>query len=160
VGDIMDLIAEIIFGILELLDCLGPVCCEIGKMEANPESRKRIKIFIHILLVILIAVLITISLVYRKGIFSIVSVSYLCYVSLSYYLIFFFREIMYRPRVIPYVLWPLRILKCAFAIALIVMANLLLTNPYAKGLLIGGASVALFFYVCIDIHRIARFFQE
>lgn len=126
------------------------------KAETDRETLKKTKIVIYSILAAGLITLLTISLIYKKGIMSIVVVSYLFLVTLVYYLRFFFKEIVVRPRVIPYIVWPLRILKYVFMASLIVMANIFLTDPTAKGWLIAGAIIGIVIYVCIDIFRIRR----
>lgn len=122
----------------------------------DPKKLKITKIVIYSSLAVLLITLLVISLCYKKGLFIILSLSYMIFIALAYYLIFVFRNIFKRPKIEIGVRRTVQILKYGFCITLIVLGSIFLTNQSAKVALIVFASISLIVFIFIDAFRLFR----
>ena len=151
---LLELLFEIIFEVFgELIVLL------IGKMFDFVSSDKRAlkitKIVVYSILSVLLLLLLTVSILYKKNVLSIMAIAYLIFLLLTYYVIFICKENDYKilQRIIRIIVI---IFRYAFTISLIVVGGIYLIDPTAKTLLIIGSSIAILIYFFIDCYRIYR----
>jgi len=156
----MDALIEAILEILlELLGEFGFVI--IGKIfdkaETNQKTLKNIKIIIYSFLAILLLILLSVSLYYKKSLLTILVLSYLIFILISYYFIYIFRNVFIRSIGEKIIRWSVRILRYVFTISLIVVGSIYLHDEVAKTLLIIGSIIGIIIYIFIDAFRIKKY---
>ena len=153
---LIELIGEILFeGLAELFFFI------IGKVfyivDTDRRKLKATKIIIYTIITLLLLALLIVSLIYKKNVFVILTVSYFLFLAIAYYFIYFFDKVVAKTKAALAIRWIVRILKYPYAILLIILATKYLTDQTAKTLLITGASLGLAIYVFIDAFRIYRY---
>lgn len=153
---IIELIAEFLF---EFLAEVGVILIEkvFDKVESDKKALIITKIIIYSLITTALLLALIISLFYKKHLIVIDVISYLIFILLSYYIIFLFQGPLGSKKVVLVTRWIVRIMRYVFAVSLIVLANITLTNENAKIILILGSIAGIIIFVLIDAFRIRRY---
>ena len=149
---LVELLLEIIF---ELLGVVLSVFLErvFDAVGSSKKALKITKIIVYTTIAVALLVLLTFSLIYKKGVLIILVLSYLVTILLAYYLIFIFNTVLDRPKGAVIVRWVVRVLRYVFMITLFVIANMVLEDTTAIILLMIGSAIGIIVYVCIDSYR-------
>ena len=125
-------------------------------LDIRKKALKITKIIVYSFLFILLTTLLVISVIYKKGPLIGLSLGYMIFIALAYYLIFIFKTVLVSNGEI-IIRWIVRITRYLFIIALIIVGLLTLKDDGAKVLLVIGAIVGALIYIFIDAYRIGRY---
>ena len=143
----MEILLEVLFGFLEIIFDIG-----CAAETADPKIvRKTLKVFSTIILLGLFVALLIVSITYAKDLLIILCIGYVAFLLLAYIMkTILDKKNLKRDSRFVHVMT--KGIRYAFAITLIVLAIVYLSDPLAKGWLIGGTSGAILIYIIQDIN--------
>ncbi len=152
---LIELIFEFVFDVLLEVGylLLGKI---LDKINASKRAHKIAKIVVYTIIALLLLALFIVSLIYKKGLFVILVISYLIFILFAYYMKFIYKTVLDRPSGVNVINWIVRICRYAFTIALIIVGYNYLKDDLAKFLLFIGCALAICIYVAMDYYTFGK----
>ncbi len=127
------------------------------KVEANSLLRKGLKFGLKYTILTLTIILITLSLIYRKGFLVVIAVSYMLAILLITFVVSLNRDI-WKNKIVRIIIEIVkRIVHYTYPILLIIFGALYLTNTKAKTSLIIISVVTIIIWFSVDMFRVWRY---
>lgn len=159
-GDVMEILIEALielFGEIILTALAEVIGTFARKVEANNLLRKGLKLGLKYSILTLTIILITLSLIYKKGFLVIIAVSYMLAILLITLVVSLNRDI-WQNRIVRIIIEIIkRIVHYIYPILLIIFGALYLTNTKAKASLIIICVVAIILWFSVDMFRVWRY---
>ena len=144
-----------------ILEILGSVIGNFVKViDTDRKVKKAVKYIIAFIFFGASITLLTLSLIYKKSLLVILTVSYMLIMLILHLLKFTNKNIINNKKMMLAINWIKRIMHYAFPIVLIIFGRLSLESKESRGWLIGCSIAAMVILLCIDIYRLVKYFRS
>ena len=129
-------------------------------IDSNSRTKKILKIVLSTLFFAACIVLLVISLIYKKNIFSILSISFILILVILDSIKFINRNIFKKNNIETVIKHIKRVVYYLIPISLIVLGSIFLVDLGAKVWLIILSSLAILIHFCIDMYRLDHYIKR
>lgn len=144
-----------------ILEILGSIIGNFVKViDTDRKVKKAVKYIIAFIFFGASITLLTLSLIYKKSLLVILTVSYMLIMLILHLLKFTNKNIINNKKMMLVINWIKRIMHYTFPIVLIIFGRLSLESKESRGWLIGCSIAAMVILLCIDIYRLVKYFRS